>query len=236
MPHDDLLRRVSIFRDLDQAAVAALDRLCRVKHYEREAVVVSEAEHGDALFVVAEGQTKAVLYGTSGREVILALFRQGDFFGEMALLDDQPRSATVIATTPSVLLMLERQAFARYLLQSPRSALRIMAELSRRLRNADEVIGNLALLDVYARVAGALRQMALRDGERTNGGILLRDRPTGTQLAGMLGTTRETVSRVISDFQRRGFLTPIGRKLLLHNALLTEEPPVRQSPRQATRR
>jgi CRP/FNR family cyclic AMP-dependent transcriptional regulator len=229
MPHVDLLRKVSIFRELDPTALGAIDRLCRVRHFDREAVIVSESERGEALYVVAEGQTKAVLYGASGREVILALFRSGDFFGEMALLDDQPRSATVIATAPSVLLMLERQAFARYLLQSPRSALLILAELSRRLRAADEVIGNLALLDVYARVAGALRQMALRDGERTAGGILLRDRPTGTQLAGILGTTRETVSRVMSDFQRRGYLTPVGRKLLLHNALLAEEPPVRHA-------
>ena len=144
--------------------------------------------------MVAEGQTKVVLFGASGREVILSLFRVGDFFGEMALLDDQRRSATVMTTVPSKLLVLERSAFTRHLLSSPRSALPILAELSRRLRKADEVIGNLALLDVYARVAGSLREMARRDGERTPGGVLVRDRPSGSQLAAMLGTTRETVS------------------------------------------
>ena len=140
----------------------------------------------------------------------------------MSLLDHQPRSATVIATIPSKLLVLERSAFARYLLDRPRAAIPILAELSRRLRRADEVIGNLALLDVYARVAGSLREMARRDGERTPAGVLVRDRPSGPQLAAMLGTTRETVSRVLSDFQRRGYLTQAGRKLILHNAFLIE--------------
>ena len=230
MPHVDLLRKVSIFRDLDDASLQGLDRLCRVKSYDREAVVVSEDERGDALFVVAEGQTKAVLYGPSGREVILALFRVGDFFGEMSLLDDQPRSATVMTTVPSKLLMLERSAFKRHLLSSPRSALLILTELSRRLRRADEVIGNLALLDVYARVAAALREMARRDGERTPGGVLVRDRPSGSQLGAMLGTTRETVSRVLADFQRRGYLRQSGRNLILHNDFLIEtEAPERES-------
>ncbi len=222
MAHADLLRKVSIFRDLDDASLHALDRLCRVKSYGRDAIVCSAEERGDALYVVAEGQTKAVLFGPSGREVILSLFRVGDFFGEMALLDDQPRSATVISTIPSKLLVLERSAFAKHLLARPRSALLILAELSRRLRKADDVIGNLALLDVYARVATALREMALRDGERTPGGVLVKDRPSGAQLAAMLGTTRETVSRVLSDFQRRGYLKQTGKRLILHNDFLIE--------------
>lgn len=222
MSHVDLLRKVSIFRDLDEASLQGLDRLCRVRSFAREAVVVSEDERGDALYVVAEGQTKAVLFGPSGREVILALFRVGDFFGEMSLLDDQPRSATVMATVASKLLVLERSAFARHLLSSPRSALPILAELSRRLRKADEVIGNLALLDVYARVASALREMARKEGERTPGGVLVKERPSGSQLAAMLGTTRETVSRVLSDFARRGYLKQSGRHLILHNDFLIE--------------
>jgi CRP/FNR family transcriptional regulator, cyclic AMP receptor protein len=222
MAHAELLRRVSIFRELDEASLQGLDRLCRVRSYNREAVVCSEDERGDALYVVAEGQTKAVLFGPSGREVILSLFRVGDFFGEMSLLDDQPRSATVMATVPSKLLVLERSAFARHLLSSPRSAIPILAELSRRLRKADEVIGNLALLDVYARVATQLREMARKDGERTPGGVLVRERPNGSQLAAMLGTTRETVSRVLSDFQRRGYLKQSGRHLILHNDFLIE--------------
>jgi CRP/FNR family cyclic AMP-dependent transcriptional regulator len=197
MSHSELLRRVSIFRDLEETALQSLDRLCRVKSYDREAIVVSEDERGDALYVVAEG-------------------------GEMSLLDDQPRSATVMATVPSKLLILERSAFARHLLSSPKSALPILAELSRRLRKADEVIGNLALLDVYARVTASLREMARRDGERTPGGVLVKDRPSGSQLAAMLGTTRETVSRVLSDFQRRGYLKQSGRHLILHNDFLIE--------------
>jgi len=214
----ELLRRVSIFKELGDAALASLDRLTRVRTYPKGGVVVSAEEPGDALFVVAEGKVKVVLFGDSGREIILSVFQPGDFFGEMSLLDDQPRSATAIAMTEARLLVLERRAFARHLVENPRSSVAVLAELSRRLRKADEVIGNLALLDVYGRVAHALQELGRRDGERTPEGVVIRDRPSGADLGAMVGTTRESASRALSDFQRRGLIRQAGRRLILSHA------------------
>jgi CRP/FNR family cyclic AMP-dependent transcriptional regulator len=218
--HIELLRRVSIFRELSEAALVSLDRLSRVRQFPKNSVVVSAEERGDSLFVVAEGKVKVVLFGESGREMILSVFQEGDFFGEMALLDNQPRSATAVAMTDAKLLVLERQAFAKHLIESPRSSLAVLAELSRRLRKADEVIGDLALLDVYGRVARTLQELARRDGERTPEGVVIRDRPSGADLGAMVGTTRESASRALSDFQRRGLLRQSGRRLILSNAFL----------------
>jgi CRP-like cAMP-binding protein len=101
----------------------------------------------------------------------------------------------------------------------------VLTELSRRLRRADEVIGNLALLDVFGRLAGKLRELAAAEGEEREereDGILIRERPTQSEIASMIGTSRETVSRALSDLARRGFLETGGKKLLLRRALLVE--------------
>jgi CRP/FNR family cyclic AMP-dependent transcriptional regulator len=218
-----LLRGVSIFADLDAGAIAALERAAEVRPYREGAVIVSQEEPGDSLFVLVRGRVKVVLYGQSGREVILSIFKTpGDFFGEMSLLDDQPRSATVIASAPSRLLTLSRGAFQAHIAAHPRTALRVLTELSRRLRRADEVIGNLALLDVYGRLAGKLREMAAADGEECEGGILIRERPTQAEIAAMIGTSRETVSRALSELSRRGYLEMSGKKLLVRRTFLVE--------------
>ena len=220
----ELLRNVSIFADLDAAAVTALERLAEVRDFPAGSVVVSQQDPGDALFVLVSGKVKVVLYGESGREIILSIFKsQGDFFGEMSLLDNEPRSATVIADRPSRLLVLSRSDFQAHLETHPRTALRVLQEVSRRLRRADAVIGNLALLDVYGRLAGKLRELAASEGEDTDDGVLVRQRPTQAEIAATIGTSRETVSRALSEFARRGWLAMSGKRLVLRRAFLAEK-------------
>ena len=215
MRHRELLKRVSIFADLSDEALASLERIAAEKVYPKESVVFSQEDKGDALFVVVSGKVKVVLYGDTGREIILSMLHADDFFGEMSLLDRQPRSANVVAVEDSELLSLDREAFQHHLAGHPSTALAILAEMSRRLRHADEVIGNLALLDVYARVARAIRDLAQKQGEQVAGGLLIRERPTQQEMAGLLGTSRETVSRALNDFTRRGLLEMSGKQILV---------------------
>jgi CRP-like cAMP-binding protein len=220
----ELLKGVSIFADLSDAAIGNLENLFMAKNYPKDALIVSQEEKGDSLFVISHGRVKVVLFGESGREIILSIFRRGDFFGEMSLLDDQPRSANVLALEKSELLVLRRQSFVQHLREHHEIALKIMAELSRRLRKADEIIGNLALLDVYGRVARNLLDNARAEGVVTDEGILIKERPTQQDIASMVGTSRETVSRALSEFARRGFVEVSGRSILLkHQRLLEEE-------------
>jgi CRP-like cAMP-binding protein len=216
------LRQVAIFRDLDSAVLADLGARMRSRTVDAGTVVVSAEEAGDSMFVIASGKVKVVLYGQTGREIILSMLKGGDFFGEMSLFDRQPRSANVVAVSETQLLTLDRDAFHKHLLANPSTALAILAEMSRRLRHADEVIGNLALLDVYARVARVIREMALKQGEQVEGGILIRERPTQQEIAGLVGTSRETVSRALSEFTRRGLLEVEGKQVLVRWAFLRE--------------
>jgi CRP/FNR family cyclic AMP-dependent transcriptional regulator len=213
-----LFRNVSIFSDLDPAALSALEKLAELREFPAGALIVSQEDPGDALFVLASGRVKVVLYGDSGRELILSIFKKpGDFFGEMSLLDNEPRSATVIAADRSRLLVLSRDAFQAHIRGHPQTALRVLTELSRRLRRADEVMGNLALLDVYGRLAGKLRELAAAEGEESEQGVVLRQRPTQSEIAAMIGASRETVSRALSDLARRGLVAMSGKRLLLRS-------------------
>ena len=125
-------------------------------------------------------------------------------------------------------MFLDRDAFQTHLAAHPVTALAILAEMSRRLRHADEVIGDLALLDVYARVARTVRDLAQKQGEPVDGGLLIKERPTQQEIAGLIGTSRETVSRALNDFTRRGQLEMNGKQILvrysfLHQAARSEE-------------
>jgi CRP-like cAMP-binding protein len=228
MRHRDMIKNVSIFSDLSEGALASIERLVVEKNFPRDSLIVGQEDAGDSLFVVTRGKVKVVLYGRSGREVILSIFGPGEFFGEMSLLDNQPRSANVIALEDATLLVLERRAFAEHLQQYPRTALNILAEMSRRLRRADAVIGNLALLDVYGRVARFLRELARREGEGADGAVVIRQRPTQQEIASMIGTSRETVSRALSEFQRRGYVEMSGKRILLRNDFLADEDSVEE--------
>ncbi len=210
-----LLHKVSIFAELSAETIADLAKRVWNRTAEAGSVIVSHEEPGDALFVIVTGKVKVVLYGETGREIILSILRGGDFFGEMSLLDRQPRSANVVAVEDSQLLGLDREAFQTHLTTHPTTALAILAEMSRRLRHADEVIGNLALLDVYARVARTIRDLAQKQGEPVDGGLLIKERPTQQEIAGLIGTSRETVSRALNDFTRRGLLEMQGKQILV---------------------
>ncbi len=219
----DLLAKVSLFHGIPAAALERLSRRLKPLVFAKEAAIVNQDDPGDAMFIIQRGRVKVVLFGASGREVILSLLRPGDFFGEMSLLDGQPRSANVVAIDKAQVLMLSRQDFVAHLNENPSTALNILAEMCLRLRRADEVIGNLALLDVYGRVARMLIDMAARDGENTDEGVMIRHRPTQQELAAMIGTSRETVSRVLSEFQRRGFLSLQGKAILLSHGFAEQQ-------------
>ncbi|RMG10915.1 MAG: Crp/Fnr family transcriptional regulator [Deltaproteobacteria bacterium] len=220
----ELLQNVTIFSELDERGLDDLERLLIPRTYAKDAIIVGHEEEGDSLYIISKGKAKAGLLGESGREVILYVFKPGDFFGEMSLLDDEPRSANVQAVEETEVLVLKRDSFHRHIREYPQTALSILKEMSRRLRRADGIIGSLALLDVYGRVARMLRELADRDGIETEEGILIRERPTQQDIAAMIGTSRETVSRALNDFAKRGFVEMSGRSILLrHNFLRSGE-------------
>ncbi len=201
MPADTTLLSVPLFSQLSEDEIVNLTKVTREKTYPKNSVIVFEDDPGDSLYVVKSGQVKVVLIGEDGREVILSVMGEGDFFGEMALIDDQPRSAHVIAMEDSRLIVLYRQDFLRCLEETPRIALGMLKALSRRLRSADDKIGGLVLLDVPGRVARLLLELADEGDGKT-----ISRKITHHTIAQMIGSSRETVSRTIRNFSTGGQL------------------------------
>jgi CRP-like cAMP-binding protein len=219
------LARVAIFRDLPVATIDDLGRRVSVRRVPGGEAIVTRDQVGDALYVVMAGRAKVVMTGESGREVTLAVLRSADIFGEMSLFDGKARSASVVAIDPVTVLSIGREDILRHLAHHPQTAFNLLAEMSRRLRKADETIAELALCDVQDRLIRRLISLAREDGMELPEGALIRRRPTQQDLANMVGACRETISRTFNLLARRGLIVPRGRSLLVTRRLVTMATP-----------
>ncbi|HEY2804546.1 MAG TPA: Crp/Fnr family transcriptional regulator [Gemmatimonadales bacterium] len=208
-----MLKRVPLFSDLAEAELARFGDVTREREYPKNSVILFEDDPGDALYIVSTGQVKVVLIGEDGREVILSVLGDGDFFGEMSLIDDEPRSAHVIAMKDSQLLVLRRDDFQARLQETPTIALKLLRVLVQRLRRADEKIGGLVLLDVNGRVAQLLLDLA-----EESGGPRITRRLTHHTIAQMIGSSRETVSRAMRELVERGAIEVSRREITIRQA------------------
>jgi CRP/FNR family cyclic AMP-dependent transcriptional regulator len=208
----DFLASVPMFSGLQRDELLKFAELTRERTYPKGSVILFQGDPGDSLYVLRQGRAKVVLIGEDGREVILGVLEPGAHFGELALIDDQPRSAHVIAMEDSQLLILRREDFRRRVEANPSVAWALLTELSRRLRRADQKIGGLVLLDVPGRIARLLLDLS---SESTNGTI---DKPlTHQTIAQMIGASRETVSRAMKEFQQEGLIRVERRRIAVAN-------------------
>ncbi len=210
----ELLRTVPIFSELAETDIESLAHLSTRRHCPKDTVVFFENEEGDSFFMILAGRVKVTILGDDGREVILTMLAPGDFFGEMSLLDNEPRSATAIAAEDTELLCLARVDFEK--VATKRSITRALIKtLTQRLRRANHQIQTLALLDVYGRVARVILDMAREEGRRLKDGQIAFRRATHQEIANRIGTTRETVTRMLKDLERQGMIKVEGKEIIL---------------------
>jgi CRP-like cAMP-binding protein len=216
----DFLATVPLLREVTSDEIDLLAEVTREKTFPRGSVILFEDDPGDSLYLIRSGAVKVVLLGEDGREVILATLGVGEYFGELSLIDGEPRSAHVIAMEEARLIILRRDDFRRRVEASPPVAWALLTELSRRLRRADEKIGTLVLLDVPGRIARVLLDQS---GTNSN------EKPlTHQTIAQMIGASRETVSRTMKEFQDSGWIKVERRHVaLLDRAALERRAQIR---------
>lgn len=215
-PPLETLRKVPLFQSLPEDELHGFVPLVRERHYAKGAVILSQGDVGEALFLIGSGQVKVTMIAEDGREVILSVLKTGDFFGEMALVDDEPRSAHVVAMADTMLLQLRRDDFRARLRSSPEVAIALLRELSRRLRRADDTIASLMLLDVNGRVAHLLLELAREDDH--DAATRIRRRLTHAAIGQMVGASRETVSRTMRNLVLRSVIQVTRREIVLLDA------------------
>ena len=209
------LRQIPLFSSLNDEEIKAIFELSHTKKCGKDAIILLEDEEGDTLFIILNGKVKVTTFSEGGKEVIFSILNEGDFFGDMSLLDGKPRSATVISIEESELRLIRRFEFLKLIEKHPRIGLVLLEELTSRLRKADERIESLAILDVTGRIAGILLQLADERGEETSDGVLIRARPTHQELGNMVGTTRETVTRVLKQLENKRYINMAGKDLTI---------------------
>lgn len=207
---------VPLFSGLSSRDLTAVCQVMIHRRFEAGEVIVHEdEEEGQTFFIIGSGLVHVKVMTLEGKNAVLATLKRGDFFGEMALLDGEPRSASVVAAGQCDLFLLYRRVFFDILQRYPKIAIQLITEMSKRLRKANRHINTLSLMSVYGRVADVLLQIAREQGKRTNNMMVIPVRPTHQIIADMAGTTRETVSRILSQLEKKHYIVTDGKKLVI---------------------
>jgi len=205
----ELLAQVGLFADLTTAELVGLASLMRPRPYAKDEVIYLRGDPGTAFYVIASGKVKIALTSPDGKELILRRLGPGGFHGELALLDDEPRSADAVATDASVLLVLQRDAFRQFLSEHPDLATKLLGTVSQYLRRNAELIQDATFLDVPARLARILLELATEPGaaELPPPGAIIPDRMKQGELASLVGATRESINKWLGSFEKQGLIS-----------------------------
>jgi CRP/FNR family transcriptional regulator, cyclic AMP receptor protein len=211
--NNDFLKYVPIFSELSDATIEQISKIGVRKPFKKDSVVLFEHETGSALFVIVEGKVKISRVSDDGREVILTILNDSDFFGEMAILDGLSRSANVTAIEDSEIYIIQRNDFLKLIQDYPEISIALMKELTQRLRAADLKIKSLSLKDAEGKVASVILQLADDVGKIKSGTVEIEKLPLQNDLANMAGTSRETISRTLHSLGKKGLIELKGSRL-----------------------
>ena len=209
--------RGSLFADLPAEDLEALVSTFKRRKFGKGEVLVEAGGPGGSVFIIESGKVRISLPGTEGREVTLAHLDGGDCFGEMSMLDGEPRSATVSAVEETTVLVGTRDDFMRSLEANPRLAMRLLVTMSGRLRAANEIIESLSFLDVQGRVARLLLESAEKEGVKVAEGLEIPLPYTRQEMANIVSTSRETLTRVLKNFEKLKYIRLLRRKAIILN-------------------
>ena len=212
-----LLKRVPIFNKMGDSELDSIVQQCVTHNCKRDRVIFVEEEIGQSFFIIVRGSVKISRTSDDGREVILTILKAGDFFGELALLDGKSRSATVTALEDSELLTLRRNEFITLIEKYPQIAIELLRVMAARIRQADMQIESLTLHDAMGRIASAIIHVAEQTGVRRGDAVIIPKLPIQNDLASMAGTARETISRVMTALEERGYLNKEGHRVTIRD-------------------
>lgn len=210
-----MLNAVPLFHNLSDGQLASIGAHLAMRVFEKGEYVLREGDAADSLYVIVTGQVKvfSVDHEDPSREVILKTLGPGEFFGELPLFDQEPRSASVATLERCHLQILSYRSFQRAISTSPDIAQKVMATMARRLRAADRKIGDLALHDISSRVSRTLLELAIM----SNGRRVVGEPFTQKDLASMVGASREMVNRTLRDLEEGGYIAVQRKSITILN-------------------
>ncbi len=220
----DMLKKVPLFSELNEQELVSVAALASSIDILKKNIVVQEFDPGDSMYVILDGEVKVSTYSVDGREVVLALLGKGSFFGEMSLLDEQPRSANVTTMQDSKFANIRRRDLVQLLMEQPGIALKLLTEIAARLRKTSRMLERISSMDVPHRLYAYLVDHCQRFSQPNHDGRYSTVLPTHQLLADQLSTSRETISRAVSQLKKDGILVQCeGRGKMLVDVEKLEE-------------
>ena len=211
----ELLKPIPVFSCLDDTELTHLMEVALRKTYPKNTVILSEGDVTDSLYVIVEGKVKTVITDENGKEIILSIFGPGDYFGEMALIDGKPRSATIVTRESSQLMIFSRKDLRNIFSSNPDIVFNLLKGLVERLRESNKKIESLAFMDVYGRVARFLTHSARPEGDD----LVVAEALTHQEIANMVGSSREMVSRILKELIRGEFISVSSKIITIRKKL-----------------
>jgi CRP/FNR family cyclic AMP-dependent transcriptional regulator len=210
----DILLNIPLFAELGIDRIGDLIDQAALRTYRANTVVMEKGDEASALYVLLSGRVKVFSADDNGKEIVLNELGPGDYLGELALIEDSTRSASVMTVTPSRFLVIPKASFQAYLMSRPGVALHLIGALAARVRKLTEEVERLALRDVYSRLADTLQARAVEENGR-----LMTDALTQRDLAALVGASREMISRVLKDLKAGGYIALEGKRVVIHRKL-----------------
>jgi len=209
------LKNIPLFSELENAELKAIISNALIRHYPKNAIIINEGDTTDSLYILLAGKVKAYLSDDTGREIILSIQGAGDYIGELAIIDEQPRSASVMTMEPSKFCIISKAYFDSCLVNNPTIAIKLLRAQTQRVRRLTENVKSLALMDVYGRVARTLLNMATpHDNE-----LIIDQKLTHMDIAKMVGASREMVSRIMKDLAEGGYIKSEDKRITINERL-----------------
>lgn len=219
---EKILKKISLFRNLSEKHLACIARDFKVISAERDEDIVFQSDEDTDFYIVLKGKVKASLQGPHGNEFVLTTLREGEFFGEMSLIDGKSRSATIIAEEKTFLAVLKRDIFYNTMRENPEIAFDLLSALVERLRKADDMIETLAFLDVNERLLRFLVDCAKKEGKKDGNGNYRMRKRTHLEIASHIGSSREAVSKALKALVLNNKITESKGCFFINSVVLNE--------------
>lgn len=214
------IKKIGIFSELSDDEVRQLSSSIKEQHVEKDTELFHQDDPGDAMYLIVKGGVRIYLYSPAGRELTLAVLRSGQFFGEMSLLDGQSRSANAMTIEDTDFIVLKRNDFLGVLQAYPAIAIKILKDMSIRVREADAMIEDFALLNVYDRLIKHIDRLIKAEGKKEDYYTVISGNIKRQDIANAVGTTRETVSRILSAWQKKGYIKLLPSKMIVYRDMI----------------
>jgi len=213
----EMLRNVPIFENLTDEELETVKSYTVTRNYPKNSIIINEGDNSDSLYIITHGRVSVFLSDENGKEVILNSEAVGDYFGELALVDDAKRSASVVTTEKSTFLVISKSDFKNILSTNPELAFNLIRGLTHRVRYLTDNVRSLALLDVYGRVAKTLLSLASDNGSE----LVIDMKLTQQDIASRVGASREMVAKILKDLCIGGYISIEQKKITIHERLPT---------------